>query len=104
MQLIFAGAFIAHNIAGLFGNGLALESIHPFLVTLLPAGADSSTYRVHRIHHESRDFWPFHFVHHSVEVTTPVTVYRKHPISDLMASALRGAITGIIRACWRVSC
>jgi sterol desaturase/sphingolipid hydroxylase (fatty acid hydroxylase superfamily) len=97
-QLVFAGAFVAYFISGLFGEGLGLPPVHPILMTfILLAGADFSTYWVHRIHHESRVFWPFHSVHHSAEVMTPVTVYRKHPIYDLMGTVLRGVIMGIVQ-------
>lgn len=62
--------------------------------------SDYSTRWVHRVHHESRIIWPFHSLHKSAEVMTPVTVYRKHPIYDLISAFVRsvliGALQGII--------
>jgi sterol desaturase/sphingolipid hydroxylase (fatty acid hydroxylase superfamily) len=71
------------------------------VVTLLVAVvADFCTYWVHRLHHEQRMLWPFHKVHHSAEVLTPVTAYRKHPVYDIASAAARalpiGAFQGLV--------
>ncbi|MVA96317.1 fatty acid hydroxylase [Nitratireductor sp. CAU 1489] len=62
--------------------------------------SDFCTYWVHRIHHDYPVLWPFHSVHHSAEVLTPVTVYRKHPVYDLISDAfssmLIGAVAGVL--------
>lgn len=63
---------------------------------LLALVTDFCTYWVHRIHHEYPVLWPFHSVHHSAEVMTPVTVYRKHPIYDLISDAATSALTGVV--------
>lgn len=42
--------------------------------------ADFCKYCTHYIHHENKILWPFHSVHHSAEVMTPVTVSRNHPL------------------------
>jgi sterol desaturase/sphingolipid hydroxylase (fatty acid hydroxylase superfamily) len=57
--------------------------------------ADFSTYWVHRLHHENPVLWPFHSVHHSAEVLTPVTLYRKHPVYDILGGLLRAFLIGI---------
>jgi sterol desaturase/sphingolipid hydroxylase (fatty acid hydroxylase superfamily) len=72
-----------------------------FWVTALVAViADFCTYWVHRLHHELPSLWPFHKVHHSAEVLTPVTVYRKHPVYDLISGMVEalpvGALTGLV--------
>lgn len=56
---------------------------------------DFCTYWVHRIHHEAKVLWPFHSVHHSAEVMTPLTVFRKHPVYDLISNAFKGVLIGI---------
>jgi sterol desaturase/sphingolipid hydroxylase (fatty acid hydroxylase superfamily) len=56
---------------------------------------DFCVYWVHRLHHELPVFWPFHAVHHSAEVMTPVTVYRKHPFYDLISSFVKNIFVGI---------
>lgn len=55
---------------------------------------DFTTYWVHRLHHESPIFWPFHKVHHSAEVMTPLTFARKHPIYDLIRGLGNFAVVG----------
>lgn len=62
------------------------------IITLI---RDFSVYWVHRLHHELPVFWPFHSVHHSAEVLTPVTVYRKHPVYDLISGFVKNIFIGI---------
>ena len=56
---------------------------------------DFCVYWLHRLHHELPVFWTFHDVHHSAEVMTPVTVYRKHPVYDLISSFVKNIFVGI---------
>jgi len=98
LQLVFFGSVIAQTVGGSFGDGLGLQPLHPVIVTiLLLAVSDFGTYWVHRIHHESRIFWPFHSLHHSAEVMTPLTVYRKHPIYDVVSTLVRGLFIGLLQ-------
>lgn len=62
--------------------------------------SDFSTYWVHRIHHQTAALWPFHEVHHSAEVMTPITVYRKHPIYDLLGGMFRNVLMGVMLGFW----
>ncbi len=55
---------------------------------------DFCVYWVHRIHHETPVLWPFHSVHHSAEVMTPITVYRKHPLYDVFSSLVKSVLVG----------
>jgi sterol desaturase/sphingolipid hydroxylase (fatty acid hydroxylase superfamily) len=66
-----------------------------FATLLFALVTDFCTYWVHRIHHEYPVLWPFHSVHHSAEVMTPVTVYRKHPIYDLISDGVTAVVTGV---------
>jgi sterol desaturase/sphingolipid hydroxylase (fatty acid hydroxylase superfamily) len=65
------------------------------LTVVFAAVADFSTYWIHRLHHENSVLWPFHAVHHSAEVLTPITLYRKHPVYDFLGGALRAVLVGI---------
>lgn len=58
---------------------------------------DFCVYWVHRFHHETPIIWPFHAVHHSAEVMTPVTVYRKHPVYDVVSDFVKAVLTGFIQ-------
>ncbi len=98
INLIFFNALVAQWIGGSFAGGLGLAPLHPVLISaLLLVVSDFGTYWVHRVHHESPIFWPFHSLHHSAEVMTPVTVYRKHPVYDVVSSLVRGLFIGILQ-------
>jgi len=56
--------------------------------------ADLATYTVHRLHHTVPWLWEFHKVHHSAEVLSPLTVFRKHPVFDLLNRLLKGVLLG----------
>jgi len=53
--------------------------------------SDSSRYVVHRFMHQIPALWSFHKVHHSAEVLTPLSLYRIHPLEQLL-QAIRGVI------------
>lgn len=61
---------------------------------LLTLTSDFCVYWVHRIHHEHGALWPFHSVHHSAEVLAPLTVYRKHPVYDILSDFFTGIVIG----------
>lgn len=52
---------------------------------------DFSYYVTHRLSHENPLLWPFHKLHHSAEVLTPITAKRNHPVFDLLR-----ALVGIV--------
>lgn len=64
-----------------------------FLVALL---FDFSYYVTHRLSHESELLWPFHKLHHSAEVLTPITAKRNHPVFDLLRMVVGVAMTAPI--------
>ncbi len=65
-----------------------------FIITIT---ADFCVYWVHRLHHEAPIIWPFHAVHHSAEVMTPVTVYRKHPVYDVLSDFTKAVLVGLVQ-------
>jgi sterol desaturase/sphingolipid hydroxylase (fatty acid hydroxylase superfamily) len=82
-----------------FGSDVpSRDSLSPWVIAaVILLASDFSTYWIHRIHHEHPALWPFHAVHHSAEVMTPMTVYRKHPIYDLFSACVRGLILGTVQ-------
>ena len=72
------------------------------LVVLLVLTEDFARYAVHRAHHALPAIWPFHAVHHSAEVLTPITFFRAHPMYYLLQhcliSVLAGASQGFVVA------
>jgi sterol desaturase/sphingolipid hydroxylase (fatty acid hydroxylase superfamily) len=90
IRVIIAGAiFVA------LGGEIAKGNTSPLLVAfLLLLISDFAVYWVHRLHHVHSVLWPFHSVHHSAEVLTPITVYRKHPLYDVLSQLVHSALIG----------
>lgn len=84
---------------GLIGGEGPPEAVrHPILITILVViTSDFGVYWVHRFHHKWAVIWPFHSVHHSAEVLTPITVYRKHPIYDLFSRFFQSILIGLLQ-------
>jgi sterol desaturase/sphingolipid hydroxylase (fatty acid hydroxylase superfamily) len=59
---------------------------------------DFCKYWAHYIHHEWKALWPFHSVHHSAEVMTPLTAYRNHPVFLIIRSAIYSLVLGSVQA------
>lgn len=72
------------------------------LVILLVLAEDLARYLVHRGHHVIPLIWPFHAVHHSAQVMTPLTFFRAHPayyfFQRILISMLTGTAQGLIVA------
>ncbi|MCC6709977.1 MAG: sterol desaturase family protein [Gammaproteobacteria bacterium] len=70
-----------------------------FALTMTVA-RDFVTFLTHLAHHRVPLLWEFHKVHHSAEVLTPLTVFRKHPLYNVcehgMNIALIGPLQGLI--------
>jgi sterol desaturase/sphingolipid hydroxylase (fatty acid hydroxylase superfamily) len=102
-----AALFAVLTADALEGTGLARAPasggwVVVFLTIITAVTADFCTYWVHRLHHRIPVLWPFHEVHHSAEVMSPVTFYRKHPVYDafhnLFIAMAGGALQGAILA------
>jgi sterol desaturase/sphingolipid hydroxylase (fatty acid hydroxylase superfamily) len=92
-------AWVSHTVEESIGRDAsapgAINAAVLYFVT-----ADFCAYCVHRFSHLNAVFWPFHAVHHSAEVLTPFTVYRKHPVYNLVEgitlSAMLGLVSGLV--------
>lgn len=62
---------------------------------------DFSYWFDHWLKHRVNWLWPFHRVHHTAEVLTPLTSYRTHPVDDLIfaniSAVIIGGAEGIVR-------
>jgi len=98
-QVVFLGSWVATKIAAVLGGPTGTpSSLNPLIAGLLLLVVnDFGVYWVHRVHHETRTLWPFHSLHHSAEVMTPITVFRKHPVYDLISSFVRGLFIGTLQ-------
>lgn len=65
---------------------------------IIVMASDFCKYWAHRWHHEWRVLWPFHAVHHSADVLTPLTVMRAHPVESLVRNLLITVVVGAVQA------
>lgn len=65
--------------------GFAWVAFYTFANVL---AVDLALFLAHWLQHRNRFLWEFHKIHHSATVLHPVTVYRMHPVDDLLALAL----------------
>jgi sterol desaturase/sphingolipid hydroxylase (fatty acid hydroxylase superfamily) len=82
------GVWIANPLA----RGIAVSIAG---VVVMDFGFFVSHYLMHRL----PTLWQFHELHHSAEVLTPITVYRVHPVEELVSGlvgAMVGAIVGVL--------
>ncbi len=64
--------------------------------TLVAAvAADFGLFVGHWLMHKVPLLWEFHKVHHSAQVMTPITVYRQHPIDDILNISMSAVCAGI---------
>lgn len=94
MNLAFLKILVLYSITQSLGESVAEPGILGILAMtlLITIVSDFCVYWVHRAHHELKLIWPFHAVHHSAEVMSPITVYRKHPIYSLLSSFVRSIL------------
>lgn len=62
----------------------------------LALALDFSIFLTHTLQHKVPLLWEFHKIHHSAEVMTPITVYRMHPVDDLLTGSVAGLMTGTV--------
>lgn len=87
----------AAPLAGVFGERLPVDRIMggtPAIPVLAILAGDFAFFLSHYLMHKVRVLWYFHEVHHSAEVLTPVTVYRTHPVEDLVNGVVAAVISG----------
>lgn len=89
IAVTIAVAVAGGEIAAKSGEAGAFSIIIASLIVALVN--DFSYYVVHRLSHESVLLWPFHKLHHSAEVLTPITAKRNHPVFDLLRELI-GAV------------
>jgi sterol desaturase/sphingolipid hydroxylase (fatty acid hydroxylase superfamily) len=73
--------------------GLAASVVFTLCMVL---ASDFAIFVAHYLQHKVPLLWEFHKVHHSAEVMTPITVYRMHPVDDLLVGSFSGVMTGVV--------
>jgi sterol desaturase/sphingolipid hydroxylase (fatty acid hydroxylase superfamily) len=76
------------RLQGLYGMGL-LSTV------FLAAAADFALFFSHFLQHRIPWLWEFHKVHHSAEVMTLITVFRMHPVDNILVSSMGGLLSGL---------
>ena len=61
---------------------------------------DFGFFAAHYLQHRVPLLWEFHKAHHSAEVMTPMTVFRMHPVDDLLSYSMVGAMAGLVEGCF----
>lgn len=93
IQLVLASFFTPHVMTEV--SAIALTACYSVILALL---ADFGTFIAHYWMHRIPVLWEFHKVHHSAEVMTPITVYRMHPIDDILTLIIIGVFSGTVDA------
>lgn len=89
-------------LAGAEGRGLipgAGDHLGYTLVMII--AMDGAVFFAHYLQHKVPALWEFHKVHHSAEVLTPITVYRMHPVDDILTGFVSALILGVIDGIFR---
>ena len=104
---VFFPPLVAYAVLEMLSGGPAATpeeaatwAISLIATVIIVMTSDFCKYWAHRWHHELSALWPFHAVHHSADVMTPLTVMRSHPVEtmirNLLISAILGAVQGVM--------
>ena len=80
------------SLQGVYGMSL-LSTVFLTIV------ADFALFFCHFLQHKIPLLWEFHKVHHSAEVMTPITVFRMHPVDNILAFSFGALLTGLALGC-----
>lgn len=86
---VIAGAPVSTETSALRGIAVAV---------IIFLTQDFCRFLNHYLHHKHPVLWPFHAVHHSAEVLTPITYMRAHPVYYVIQRLLMSALIGIVQA------
>ena len=81
-------------LTDMLGKATTIDQI--IFTLLLLFVMDGAIYFTHYMQHHFPPLWEFHKVHHSAEVLTPITVYRMHPVDDLLSGSIAGIAVGLV--------
>jgi len=107
---LFLGPLVIGAVAVASAAAAGLQSLYGeigpgFVVGPLAVGCftlatlivtDGAIFLAHYLQHRIPVLWEFHKVHHSATVLTPITLYRMHPVDDLLSGSLVGIATGAV--------
>ncbi|MDJ0867048.1 MAG: sterol desaturase family protein [Myxococcota bacterium] len=95
-------AFVAGAVVDLLTRTVGERQVPPLdgwqlaaLGGVLFVGRDFGAWLNHWLHHKTPCLWPYHKLHHSAEVLTPITLYREHPVFYLLNGQIKAVTIGI---------
>ena len=73
--------------------GLTAQALYTLTVLI---AFDLGVFVAHYLQHRVPVLWEFHKVHHSARVLTPITVYRMHPVDDILSGSCVALTVGAV--------
>ena len=103
LSFAMLGPLVASGLASALGGRHMTAVLTPVasglaLALVLFLIDDFCRFALHFIHHKLPALWPFHEVHHSAEVLTPLTFFRAHPVYFFVQRMLITACSGLLQA------
>ena len=83
-------------VFGQYGDFLAGPSDSLLYTFCFIVAFDAAVFCAHYLQHKVPALWEFHKIHHSAEVLTPATVYRMHPVDDIVTGLAVAFFVGIV--------
>lgn len=102
MPLLIATPAVAdwtvHRLERLFGpveaTGTPGAGARLLYTLAVMVAFDFGVFVAHTLQHRVPVLWEFHKVHHSAEILTPITLYRMHPVDDIVAGSVAALAVG----------
>ena len=92
-----ATAGLLERLAGPVGDPLPNGPVARLCyTTAILVALDFGLFVAHYLSHRVPLLWEFHKVHHSAQVLTPITLYRMHPVDDMLSGASVAVATGAV--------
>ena len=104
IAMLFVTPWVTSQILSGLVNITGYQSTQSGWINTVIAGVvlflvqDFCRYWNHYLHHEYRYLWPFHAVHHSAEVMTPITFMRAHPLYSALQAIVISGLVGFAQA------
>jgi sterol desaturase/sphingolipid hydroxylase (fatty acid hydroxylase superfamily) len=90
-------SWLSGQVAGDFASPPISWERSALATLIIVMASDFCKYWAHRVHHEWKVLWPFHAVHHSADVLTPLTLQRAHPVEPIIRNLLITVIVGVVQ-------
>lgn len=102
--LVFSPVIAYIVLSGLSGDTQAADQAaskswktSAIATVVIVVSIDFCKYWAHRVLHQWSFLWPFHAVHHSAEVLTPLTLARAHPFEIVVRNFVISVVVGFVQ-------